>query len=807
MLRHYILIAWRNIVRHKFYSIVLLAGLTIGVAASLMLGLYTWHELTCDNFHAKKDRIYLVGVRGKEASEEWEGGWTPPPAGPALAEYFPEIETQARLCYWFDEVVVSKGDKKYVEEHLLGADSTIFDVFTINFVSGDRHSALREPNSVVLTQSAARKYFGDEDPVGKTLHFDSFFSECIVTGVVEDYPDHSHFDFDVLFSLSSLRNIHFDFDHWSNHTFVTYVVLNEGAARENIASRMPAFVKANLDPYLTKRYQKTYDEFYRNGDYYSLFLEPLADVHLGTLVYENREGKKATVYTLVWIGVIILALVVINYTNLSTVLTLGRSREVGIRKVAGSRGARLRLQFLTESVIMSLLSVVVGVALVQLLLPAFNQLTGVSLAFRYEPSLIIGLALFAVATGVLSGLYPAIVFSSFSPVKALKGNVQHGEKGTWLRNVLVTLQFTACMALIVCTVVIFNQLDFMTSRNLGFNKDQVLVLKRAWGLGDKKTAFKQSLLHLGGVQSVSYSETTPGRHFNGHGQRFAGEPQDVQHTIYPLVADKDILKTLDLELVQGQGLEAADAAHPKALLNEAAVKELNFENPLDEKIVSGTFGNTEVTIAGVVKDFQFKSLRYKLEPLVIYSLDVDNDTQYRASFVLIKINAPDMRQTLATIEAEWKKFSNHYPFEYTFLSDDYDKLFAREKTMSVVYTIFSGIAISIACLGLLGLTSYMVNRRNKELGIRKIVGASVGNITLLLSSGFLKLLLLSFFAGSAVAWYLMSRWLDGFTYRTDISGWVFAIGGLLMLTIAALAMSYHLYKAATRNPVEALKYE
>ncbi|NJM25150.1 MAG: hypothetical protein HC859_06255, partial [Bacteroidia bacterium] len=323
---------------------------------------------------------------------------------------------------------------------------------------------------------------------------------------------------------------------------------------------------------------------------------------------------------------------------------------------SGSRGARLRLQFLTESVIMSLLSVVVGVALVQLLLPAFNQLTGVSLAFRYEPSLIIGLVVFSVAVGVLSGLYPAIVFSSFSPVKALKGNVQHGEKGAWLRNVLVTLQFTACMALIVCTVVIFNQLDFMTSRNLGFNKDQVLVLKRAWGLGDKKTAFKQQLLHLGGVQSVSFSETTPGRHFNGHGQRFAGEPQDVQHTIYPLIADKDILQTLDLELVQGQGLDAADAAHPKALLNEAAVKELNFENPLDEKIVSGTLGNTEVDIAGVVKDFQFKSLRHKLEPLVIYSLDVDNDPQFRASFVLIKINTADVRQTLATIEAEWKRF-------------------------------------------------------------------------------------------------------------------------------------------------------
>lgn len=808
MLKHYILIYWRNILRNKFYSVILVTGLAIGIASSLLLGIYTWNELTYDNFHQKKDRIFLVGVYEKEGANEGKGGWTTPPTGPALKEFFPAIEASVRLCTWFDDVLVLKEGIQRPENNIVGADSSVFSVFTFPFISGDPGQALREPNSIVITESIAKKYFGSNDPIGQTLEFNHFFKSCQVTGVIKDLPANSHFKADIFLSLSTLKAIDFDFNNWSNHTFSTYVVLNEKSNSSDVESRLPLFVKESLGPYLRDRFNKTYDEIYSGGNAYSLFLVPLKDVHLSTLLFENREGKRTLIYALGAISVIILLMVTINYTNLATVLTFSRAKEVGIRKVTGSKSGALFKQFLMEAVLMVFIGVFIALALVELILPIFNSFANQRLTFEYSnPFFVGGLLVFGIALGLASGFYPALKFSSFNPIRALKGNVVIKNNNAWIRNPLVVFQFTICVVMIVSTLIVYKQLSFMSNLNVGFDKDQILVIKRPGGLGNNKVAFKNQILQEAGVRNICYTETTPGRHFNGHGQHFAGTPSDEIYTIFPLVADEDIFETLDLKLAAGTDFKSLGARSGKAILNEAAVRLLNIENPLNLIIDRGTLGKTNVDVIGVVKDFHFKSFHFAIEPLVIYPLDVENDSQHRATFILVKMDGKNIPATLENIERVWKKRAVGYPFEYSFLDEDFNRLFEKETTMMQVYTIFSIISISIACLGLLGLASFMVNKRTKEIGIRKIVGASFLNIAAMLSLDYFKWIMTAVVIGSLLSWYLMKQWLQNFAYATALSWWVFLIAGGCLIAIAFFTVSWHLYNAARRNPVETLRYE
>lgn len=808
MLKHYFLICWRNILRNKFYTVILIVGLAIGIASSLLLGIYTWNELTYDNFHEKKDRIFLVGVYQKEGMNEGRGGSTTPPTGPALQEFFPEIEESVRLCTWFEDVLVSKDNILFPENNIVGADSSIFKVFTFPFISGDPQTALKEPNSIVITEGIAKKYFGDQDPLGQTLHFEHFFNTCKITGVIKELPDNSHFEADIFLSLSTLKAIDFDFNHWSNHTFSTYVLLNEKSKREEIESRLPQFVQQNLDPYLLNRYKKTYKEIYKDGDRYVLFLMPLKDVHLSTMLFENREGKRTLTYALGIISLIIIVMVSINYMNLATVLTFSRTKEVGIRKATGSRSETLFKQFLIESILMVFIGLFVALGLVEVILPLFNSLTKKQLVLDYSsPLFVVGLASFAVFLGVVSGLYPALTFSSFNPIRALKGTTFVKGNSTWLRNGLVIFQFTICVVMIVSTLVVYKQLNFMRDKNLGFNRDQVLVIKRPGSLKKNKMVFKDHLLQNPGIVSVSFAETMPGREFNGHGQHFAGRPDEELPVIYPLIADEDIIQTLDLKIVNGKDFKDLKVKSDKAILNETAVKMLNFKNPLDQAIDRGTLGRKAVDVIGVVKDFHFKSLHFNIEPLVIYPLDIQDDGEHRATFILVKMNGTNLPATLNYIEGTWKKQTAGYPFEYSFLDEDFNRLFERENTMMQVYTIFSVVSISIACLGLLGLASFMANKRTKEIGIRKIVGASFLNIAGLLSRDFFKWIVASIIVGSLLSWYLMGQWLQGFAYATSLTWWLFLIAGGCLTLIGAFTVSWHMYKAATRNPVETLRYE
>jgi putative ABC transport system permease protein len=805
MLKHYIVISWRNIVRNKFYTIVLILGLSVGISTAILLGMYSLHELSYDNFHDKKDQIFLVGVDSREEGDEYQTGWTTPPTGPALKEYFPEITSMTRLCFWFKDVMVSRGQQQYVEQGIVAADSTVFDVFTIPFIAGDPETALTEPNTIVISRSTARKYFKNEDALGQTLQFEHFFHECKVTGIVEDYPENSHFGFDMLLSLSSLKTINFDFDDsWENHTFSTYVLIKDNTSAKNLENQFPKFLRSTLDPYFSRKYHKTFAEWYAGNNYYKLFLTPLSDVHLSTLIFENREGKRMLTYALAFLAITITVLVCINYTNLASVLALSRRKEVGIRKTTGSKNNMVFKQFIIESTLIAFISLIISFGIIEVALPFFNSLTDQSLTLDYSnPLLIGGCVVFALVVGILSGFYPAYTLAHYNPVRALKGN-STGEQRSWLRNGLVIFQFTICLMMIVSTIVVYKQLNFMTNINVGFTKDQVMVIRRPGGLKENRLAFKNELQKNPDVLSVSYAATTPGRHFDGHGQHFEGNGSDVFSTIYPFRADEDILETLDLEIVQGIGFKERRSKNTMAILNEAAVKANLLENPLKEKIDHGTMGDQSIEIVGVVKDFHFQSFYHTIEPLVIYTMDIND---YNAEYILVKVNGKNIPQTIASVERTWKQFSNNYLFEYSFLDQDFARLFERERTIAQVYTIFSAIAIFIACLGLLGLASYFTDKRTKEIGIRKISGASVSNIALLLSKDFGRLIFISIILGSTGSWYLMGRWLENFAYQTPVSWWIFALASVVIVVISAITISWHMITAANRNPVEALRYE
>ena len=806
MIQHYFTIAWRNLIRNKFYSFINIAGFAVGIGSALLLGKYSWHEMHYDDFHEKKDRIHLVGVEGKSNGEEWVGGWTTPPLGPALNDYFSEVESYTRLCLWFDEVLTRYEDKKFIETGVIGADSSIFEVFSIDFKQGDPATALKEPNSIVITTAAAEKYFGEQDPVGKSLKFNHFFDECVVTGVVENYPDNSHFDFEILLSLSTLRKIDFDFQHWQNHTFITYVLLHENVKPARLQDKFDQFLQDRLEPYLVQKYQKNYAEMYQAGYYYRLFLEPLDDVHLGTLVFENREGKRLQTHAIGIIGLVILILASINYVNLSTAISTNRAKEIGIRKTIGSGRKALIGQFLAESIVTVAMGMVLGFLLLHLILPVFNNLVDGKLTFNYtEPVTLLSLLVFALLIGLLGGLYPAIVYASFKPISIFGVAARSGPGKFSLRNGLVVFQFTICIILITSTLLIFKQLKFMQQKNLGFDKEHVVVIKRPWLLDGNQEVFKQELLRNQHIKNVSFTNTTPGRHFDGHGQHFQGDPQSESYTIFPLVADVDILLTLDLEVIKGKGFDLAYPDQKIALLNEAAASQFKSNDPLDQVIDKGTLGSEFYPVAGIVRDFHFNSFRHSVKPLVIYP--IDNLKSNMLNYILVKIDGTEMQNAISEIEADWKKFSNQDPFDYSFLDQDFHQLFIREETNAKVYTFFSVVSIFIACLGILGLISYFTLKKKKEVGIRKIAGASTLQVVVLLSKNLTKWVAFAFLLSIPAAWYLINEWLKNFAFQTEFKWWIFGLAGIGVLLIALLTISFQTLKAALANPVEALRNE
>jgi len=811
MFRNYLLSAFRYFIRKKGFALLNIIGLSLGIACSVLIILYVYDELSYDNYHEKADRTYLVCRDSNNEHGESKSGWTTPPMLPVMMETYPEIETGTRLCLWYTEHIFTYEDKTFAEKFVIGADSTVFDVFDIPFIHGIPEGALSRPNTIVLTESTAKKYFGETNPIGKVLKR-SGQVDYEITGVVKDQPHNTHFYFDMMFSLFTHEQARVNDEGWFNHTYSSYLVLQEGFDPSDLEAKFDRFVRDHIGPVMEAGSGVTIDWYEEQGYWYRFWLLPLKDVYLSQMINEDHNTK-SFVYVLGLIGLFILLLACINYMNLSTAMSINRSHEVGIRKVAGAFRSQLVVQYLGESILLSFIALCLGMLLVELAIPFYNDLTGKALNLDYfsNPLIIPGLLVFAILIGIISGLYPAIALSAFRPVVVLKGLIltRRGTSKSWFRNILVIFQFTICTVIIIGTLIVFKQLGYAQNKYLGFDKEQVLVINRAYGLRENYKLFKDELLKHPAIRSVAYGYNMPGIHHNQQGHHIKGRPDHDRPAMFVAWGDYDYIKTLGLEIVSGRNFNPEMPTDSfTAIVNEEMVRFCELKDPLGTQFDDTPWpavDSINYRIIGVVKDFHYYSLHSKIEPWILYPLR--DDMWWYAFHVMIKFNTEEVHSIVELAEQNWQKFSERFPFEYTFLDENFKRQYDKDIKAKRMFTIFSVFAIVIACLGLLGLASFATNQRTKEVSIRKAMGSDNRSVILLFTKQFSKWVLISTIIAWPIAWYFMQKWLNNFAFRIKMPWHFFILAGLMTLAIALLTVIYHAWTASRKNPVDALRYE
>lgn len=803
MLRNYFLVALRNIKNHTFYSFINIIGLTTGIAATLFIILFIMDELSYDRFHTNIDRMYRVGLNGRLAGQDVHVAATPPPLAQALVNEVPGVESAVRMWRW-DDVVIRYEDQVYTEDLIFHTDSNFFDFFSFKLIEGDPKTALKEPNSIVLTESVATKFFGDDEKLGKMLTFSNDNKAMKVTGVAEDPPHNTMFKFNYLVSFTS--NDFGRSDQWLSNSLYTLFTVNKNANVEEILSKMnnnliPKYVGPALQQFLGISLQQFVDQ----DGVYGYFIDPVKDVHLYSYVpYDlGTPGNIDYIYIFSAIGIFILIIACINFMNLSTAKSAGRAREVGMRKTFGSLRRQLIGQFLIESVIYSFIAVLLALGIVFLLMPEFNSFSGKQLEFTGLLSVrmigaIVGLL---IMVGVIAGSYPAFYLTQFRITQILKGgNASKGIKSGRIRGILVILQFGLSILLIICTILVYNQLQFTQNKNLGFNKNKVIVIANASRLGTNRNAFKDALMQDASIKAVSYSNSMiPGVN-NTTILRKPGLDED--HIIGVYFADYEHVDVLEYEVIEGRNFSRDFPSDSTAILvNQALVDEMNWEEPLGERLISFNGPSPlELTVVGVLKDFNFESLRFNIRPLLIRLGDFGDVVSVRYT-----INNPT--DAVQLMESKWKEYTANDPFEYHFLDETFNNIYRSEKQLGTLFSLFTLLAILIACLGLFGLAAYTAEQRTREIGIRKAMGASGFSIIRLMSQEFIKYVLISFALAVFPAYYVIHKWLENFAYRIGINIWVFVVSGFVALVIAVLTVSYQAIRSSRINPATTLRYE
>jgi putative ABC transport system permease protein len=810
MFKNCLTVALRNVRRHRGFSVINIAGLAVGMGASILIAVFVLHELSFDRHHEKGDMIYRV-VAQFDPGGERRGAYTVPPMAQAMLDELPEVEQAARLSLWPNNDLVRYEDKLLLEKGIIYADASIFDVFTIPFVLGDAKSALGDPRTIVITKDIAFKYFGSTNPLGKSLRFEDQGRDFKITGVIENCPPTSHFQYEMIASIVSSKTA-FE-TGWGGHTYFTYIALKDRNSRAQLEAKMPDFCRRHWGTYLYAETGQTYDEYMKDGNnYYGFSLEPLSDIHLnqGVVDYLSIKGNKTYVVVFSIIALFILLIACINFMNLSTARFAHRSKEVGVRKVLGSSQKQLVWQFLGESVLLSLFALVFAVLLAKAFLPIFRNLSSRQLELDFFQHvftlpLLVG---FALLVGLLAGCYPAFFLSSFQPVRTVKGSRGQKNKGNViLRRTLVVLQFAVTFGIFFGTFVISHQLQYVRDKQLGFNKEQVVVIHRADALGQQADAFKQELLRFASIITISDTESLPGRHFNPNSHRLEGRPATETPTLHTIYGDHNFADLLNLEIVAGRYFspEIPTDATSSVVINETAVKELGLTDPLGKRFHKEFGGAKEgefVTIIGVLKDFHFNSLHHDIFPMLIRPLSPST-----WNLTSIRIGPENIPETLARIEETWRTFTGGQPFEYSFLDEDFDNLYRNDLRMGQIFSVFAALAIFIACLGLVGLISFTAEQRTKEIGIRKVLGASVSKIIYLLSREVVVLVIVAAFVAAPIAYYGMHKWLQNFAFRIYISPLMFVLTAFMTLAIAFLSMSFRAIKAAHANPIDSIRYE
>ncbi len=801
MIKNFFKVAFRNMKKQKFFAIINLFGLTVGISACLFISMYIADELSYDRFFPNAERIYRINLHGKIAGQEILTSSSNSQLPYTFETEIPEVEEATRI-FQFDEWVFRRGDLIFTERSVYAADSGYFDVFQLDFIEGEKEGALTGPHKVVLTKSVAEKYFRDEPAVGQTMNLGNDKTEYIVTGVVEDLPHNTQTPIEVFLSMDSFDWMNPQQAAWLSNSFQGFYVLREGASSETVDEKLRPIIDKNVSPILKEFMGKTLEEMEAEGGIYEYFSIPLTRIHLYSNIDDENipVGDIKYVYILGAIGLFILLIAAINFMNLSTAKYANRAKEVGLRKTMGSTRQPLVAQFISESVLYTALSTLLAVAIVSALLSSFNRLSGkeMELMSLFSPSMILIMIGLTLLIGLLAGSYPAFYLTSFDVAETLKGKLK-GVKGGKIRGFLVTFQFWISIVLIICTAIVYRQIQYMQNEKLGFDKDKVMIVENVGRLDESANAFKNEILANANVEAVSFSNNElPGVN-NTTIFRQAGS--DYDHICGTFYTDEDFASTMGIEITEGRYFSRDFPSDSLAVvINESTVREFGFSNPLEERIINFNGDEpVELQVIGVMKDFNFESIKTPIRPLILLKADF-NQTLY----VRYTDNVQDV---INHVEDNWNKLALSEPLEYSFLDQDFDNLFREEQRLGSVFTIFTAIAICIACLGLFGLASFIAEQRTKEIGVRKVMGASVWNITNNMSFQFIKLVILAFVLAIIPAYYFMDQWLGDFPLRIDIGAGVFLLAGIVSVLIAYLTVSIISYFAASANPIKSLRYE
>ena len=812
MLSNYFKIALRHLMRNKAFSIINILGLAIGISCCLMILLYVQDETNFDQFHEKGDQIHRVALDRQYPGRTSSYAIIPHSFADVMKKDFPEVNDATRIFAFGGDTGIKQGETIYQEPNVIWGDTNVFEVFTFPLLEGDSKTVLSKPNSVVLTETMAKKYFPEGNAVGQTLDLVQEENDMLVTGICKDIPTNSHFSFNMIRSSNGLNFI--KQANYISFSAYTYLVLNKNADLKKIESKFPQLVEKYASGPVMTSFGVNYKDYQKAGNGYRYYLQPIQDIHLHSQLEGELSppGSLNRVYIFTIIAFFILLIACINFMNLATARSVERAREVGIRKTLGSERWQIAAQFLFEAIILSLIATVFAWGMLQYFLPLFNELANKQFSisqivnWTYAPFFI----LFAIVIGLLAGSYPAISISSFDPLVVLRGSFWANKKGNLLRNTLVVFQFGISVALIICTIVVYNQLNFIQTKELGFTKDHIISVQSAGFLTEQQTeTFKNQLQQLPDVESVGGCNTQPGGFFFGMSMKPEGENEMV--TGRGLVVDHGYLECMQMDITKGRGFSKEFSDSLAIIINESAAKELELTNPVgkilatnDQFLRQGETEQTRYKIVGVVKDFHFQSLHQKITPLFFVHHNINQRVD---NLISVRMNSNNIQSTIAQIEQIWEKALPGQPFSFTFLDKDLSKLYTAEQTAQKVFTLFAILAILIACMGLLGLAAYITQLRTREIGIRKVLGASVENIVGLLSKEFIVLVLVALLIASPISWYLMNEWLENFAYRIDMQWWMFALAGVLAIFIAFATVSYQSIRAALSNPIKALKQE
>jgi putative ABC transport system permease protein len=816
MLRNYFTIAFRNLSKHKFFTAINAAGLAIGIASCLVIMLYVINELSFDRHFGHAERVYRLDSEIEFNGNHHSLAVAPAPAADAMLNDFPEVEASVHFRTLGSRLIrAEKSTENIKEDRIACVSEGIFKVFPLDLIAGNQATALKDPQSLILSQSTAEKYFADANPIGQTLILENR-EMYKVSGVFPDLPRNTHFHFDVLLSMEgheeSKNNM------WLSNNFNTYILLREGSSPNELSMKFPAMIETYLGPQVTAVFGPdfTLEKYYSAGNKFVFSLMPVTRIHLHSdLKGEMGVNSDITyVYLFSAVALFILGIATINFMNLSTARSANRAKEVGVRKVLGSLRSHLVRQFLTESILLSVFSFILALGITVIAIPYFNVLAGVEISIPFaQPRFIFLMFLAALFIGVLAGLYPSLFLSAFKPVNVLKGKLSLGMKSGAVRSGLVVFQFVISIFLIVATITVQKQLSYIQNKKLGFTKDQVVVLHDTHVLGSQTEAFKQRLLASPSITHASTSAFLPiagwGRHDTSFWPEGMQASQENLTSMQYWTVDHDYIETLGMNVVAGRNFSPEFPSDSSAvIINEAAARKFGFENPLGQRIVTFDFSSGVIdasktltyTIVGVVENFHFESLRQNITPLC---LQLGSSTAHMS----FRFQSADTQDVIALLETNWKSMAPGQPFQYSFLDDAFGKMYASEQRLGSIFGIFAVLAIIIACLGLFALTAFTAEQRTKEIGIRKVLGASIGSIVVLLSKEFGKLILIAFVLSLPISWFAVDWWLQHYTFKAEVGVTIYLLSGVAAFVVAWLTMGYQSVKAAICNPVDSLRSE